>query len=97
MDKFTQKTNSILKDFIVKEAEERVIYSSEEDAEAPVEDPATKNIMDQIKAAKPAIEVARQLAMKAQGGLFNDPQKKMNKSYGDLMNKIATKISSIKI
>jgi hypothetical protein len=89
MDKFTQKTNSILKDFIVKEAKERVIYSSEENAE--------DTISKKIEAAKPAIEVARQLATKAQGGMFNDPQKKMNKSYGDLMNKIATKISSIKI
>lgn len=43
-----------------------------------------------------AVSVAGKLATKAQGGLFSaNPQKKMNKAYGDLMNKIATKISGI--
>ena len=42
-----------------------------------------------------AVNVAGKMATKAQGGLFNDPQKKMNKAYGDLMNKISTKISTV--
>jgi hypothetical protein len=46
---------------------------------------------------KKAIDFARSLSTKAQGELFNDPQKKINKAYGTLMNQVADKIKTITI
>ena len=97
MDLFTDKANKIL--YTINE--NKVIYShdAEEDDQTPQPGqeqptPAEKKMgLDDRTIG--AIDVAKKMATQAQGGLFSNPQKKMNKAYGDLMNKIAARVSNL--
>ena len=93
MDLFTQKANDIVKN-LNENAGEKVIYSSEENAE----DPQMK-AMGLDKNAIAAIDVASKMATQAAKsgvpGFRTDPQKAMNAAYGKLMNSIAKKINTI--
>lgn len=81
-------------DMIASEDEENCDYNEENE-----EDPELAKILGGKDPSKQlaAVSVAGKLATKASGGLnpFNNPQKKMNKAYDDLMGKIATRISNI--
>ncbi len=93
MDLFTQKANSIVKS-LNEDADEKVIYSSEEDAE----DAQLKAMgLDQTgqAAVKVASTMATQAAKSGIPGFRTDPQVAMNKAYGNLMTSIAKKINTI--
>ena len=81
---------------------DRVIDSGddcEEEYVAPEEDAEDPNLkkMGLDNQSIAAVGVASKLATQASGGInpFANPQKKMNKAYGDLMSKLANKVSTI--
>ena len=86
------KRGQDITDLIASEDEE---LQAEEHKEENAEDPDLVGLgLDNKSLA--AVNVAGKMATKAQGGLLaQDPQKKMNKAYGDLMNKISGKISTV--
>ena len=95
MDLFTQKANSIVKS-LNEDANEKVIYSSEEEEDA--EDAQLKAMgLDQTgqAAVKVASTMATQAAKSGIPGSRTDPQVAMNKAYGNLMTSIAKKINTI--
>jgi hypothetical protein len=74
------------------------IYTQEEDDQAPTTTTPTGTDEEKMglnPQTLAAINVAKKMATKAQGGLFSNPQKKMNKAYGDLMNRIAGRIGKL--
>jgi len=109
MDLFTEKANSIIKrlnenNIVYSHYEDEDdktqpdSNTQEEDDQAPTT--STPNSTDEEKMgltpqALAAINVAKKMATQAQGGLFSNPQKKMNKAYGSLMDKIAGRIINL--
>ena len=96
MDLFTDKANKILSTI----NENKVIYSHDAEEDDQTQQPQQPPTPAEQKMGLDdhtigAIDVAKKMATQAQGGLFSNPQKKMNRAYGDLMNRIAGRISKL--
>lgn len=98
MDKFTDKANQIIQ----KLDEARLIYKSDESPVTGEEEEAEETSLTGILPAKSllnpneikAVNVARQLSTGAKKRTFGrDPQKAMDKAYGDLLNKVAGRVT----
>lgn len=94
MDKFTDKANQIIQ----KLDEARLIYKSDESPVTGEEEEAAEEILPANALLNPnevkAVNVARQLSTGAKKRTFGrDPQKAMDKAYGDLLNKVAGRVT----
>jgi hypothetical protein len=92
MDLFTEKANNILK-YVLKEKQEQVVYSSEEDAETvtDVSDESLKQL-----GVTPQTVAAVQVASKLGA---TDPQKQqaLKAEYARLMDKLSQRLKGINV
>lgn len=92
MDLFTEKANNILKS-VIKESPERVVYSSEEDAETATD--ITDQSMKQI-GVTPQTVAAAQIASKV-GAVDPQKQKALKGEYTRLMTKLSNRLKGINV
>lgn len=100
MDNYTKKVNGILNEYISMPTIE--ITNEEEEIRSLDGFFGDEEVEDQevlSKDQEKALTFASKLATKAEkeGLLGKNPQKEINKAYGAMMNKIASKLKSIKI